>query len=258
MLLDLLRVGHFVVRIVSYLLDLGYLSGGLASVGRWQRTVWHWQKIWLASRFGVELYVPWDAPEAVVDISSEGVVPLRHIPDVIGLVGRREGAAESRVLQGRDVPDPRGMDQNFHDVMIVDMGDVPESSISIPELSTLSHQWPPVVISHMGWRQHELEGMHAAAKQRFRQSRPSSCVYCGIWIKCDMYRHVARFHLDLAQLWRCPVLWCTVWKGTPQDCMDHIRGVGGGRMMFRGKSSRPAWKTFFCSGQLHVGCGRTL
>ena len=182
--------------------------------------------------FGVELYVPWDAPEAVVDISSEGVVPLRHIPDVIGLVGRREGAAESRVLQGRDirsvrvlVPDCRGVDQNFHDVTIVGMGDVPESPISIPELSTLSQQWPPAVISHMGWRQQELEGMRAAAKQRFRQSRPSRCIYCGIWIKCDMYRHVARFHLDLAQLWRCPVSWCTVWKGTPQDCMDHIRGA---------------------------------
>ena len=136
------------------------------------------------------------------------------------------------VLQGRDVrsvqvlvPDHRGMDQNFHDVMIVDMGDVPESSISIPELSALSQQWPPAVISHMGWRQQELEGMCVATKQHFRQSRPSSCVYCGIWIKCDMYRHVARFHLDLAQLWRCPVSWCTVWKGMPQDCMDHIRGV---------------------------------
>ena len=34
--------------------------------------------------FGVELYVPWDAPEAVMD--------------VIGLVGGREGAVESRVL----------------------------------------------------------------------------------------------------------------------------------------------------------------
>ena len=117
------------------------------------------------------------------------------------------------------------MDQNFHDVTIVDMGDVPESPISIPELLTMSQQWPPAVISHMGWRQQELEGMRAAAKQHFRQSRPSRCIYCGIWIKCDMYRHVARFHLDLAQLWRCPVSWCTVWKGTPQDCMDHIRGV---------------------------------
>ena len=49
---------------------------------------------------GVELYVPWDAPEAVVDISSYGVVPLGNVPDVTGLVGRREGAAENRVLQG--------------------------------------------------------------------------------------------------------------------------------------------------------------
>ena len=38
-----------------------------------------------------------------MDISSEGVVPLRHIPDVIGLVGRRQATAESCVLQGRDV-----------------------------------------------------------------------------------------------------------------------------------------------------------
>ena len=94
----------------------------------------------------------------------------RNVPDVIGLVGRREGAAESRVLQGRDVrsvrvlvPDCRGVDQTFHDVMIVDVGEVPESSVSISELSALSQQWPPAVISHMGWRQKELEEMHSAA-----------------------------------------------------------------------------------------------
>ena len=40
-----------------------------------------------------------------------------------------------------------------------------------------------------------------------------------------MYRHVSTFHLDLGQLWRCPVSWCTVWKGTPQDCMDHVCGA---------------------------------
>ena len=182
--------------------------------------------------FGVELYVPWDAPEAVVDVSSAGVVPLHHVPDVIGLVGHREGTAESRVLQGRDarsvrvlVPDCRHINQNFHDVTIVDMGDVPESHISLPELSTLIQQWPPAVINHMGWRQRELEEMRAAAKTRFRQSRPTCCTFCGILIKCNMYRHVAHCHLDLAQLWRCPESWCTVWKGTPQDCMDHIWGA---------------------------------
>ena len=67
--------------------------------------------------------------------------------------------------------------------------------------------------------------MRVAAKKRFRNARPGNCSSCGKWIKCDMYRHVATYHLDLGQLWRCPVSWCTVWKGTPQDCMDHIRGA---------------------------------
>ena len=109
--------------------------------------------------FGVELYISWAAPEAVVDIQSEGVVLLRSIPDVIGLAGRRSDTAERGILQGRDirsvrvlVPDLRGLDQNFHDVTIVDMGDVPESSVFIQELSSLRQQWP------WGWLQQELEG----------------------------------------------------------------------------------------------------
>ena len=40
-----------------------------------------------------------------------------------------------------------------------------------------------------------------------------------------MYRHVSTSHLDLGQLLRCPVSWCTVWKGTPQDCVDHVSGA---------------------------------
>ena len=40
--------------------------------------------------FGVELYVPRDAPEAVVDISSASAVPLRNVPDVFGMVGQRD------------------------------------------------------------------------------------------------------------------------------------------------------------------------
>ena len=185
--------------------------------------------------FGVELYVPWDAPEAVVDVSSAGVVPLRNIPDVIGLVGHREGAAESRVLQGRDirsvrvlVPDCRGVDRNVHDVAIVDMGEVPESAVSIPELSALSQQRPLAVLSHMGWRQQELEEMRSTAKQQFRQSRPSRCVYCGSLIKSDMYRHVARL--------------CAQCRGAPSG-RAYLKTVWitcADLTMFRGRSSRPA------------------
>ena len=116
--------------------------------------------------FGVELYVPWDQPEMAIDLSSTGTVPLRNVPDVFGMSGRRDSATESHILQGRDarsvrvlVPDCRGLDQNFHDVTVVDMGDLPESEVSIPELSDLAWKWPPAVIAHMWWRQPELEEM---------------------------------------------------------------------------------------------------
>ena len=50
--------------------------------------------------FGVELYVPWDAPEMATDISAKGTVLLRNVQDVFGMRGRRKGATESRILQG--------------------------------------------------------------------------------------------------------------------------------------------------------------
>ena len=73
---------------------------------------------------------------------------------------------ESRVLQGRDVrsvcvlvPDSWGLDQNFHDVTIIDMGDVPESSVPLQELSLLRWQWPHAVLRHMVWLQQDLEAI---------------------------------------------------------------------------------------------------
>ena len=103
--------------------------------------------------FGVELYVTWDAPEMATDLSAKGTVPLHDVQDAFGmcalLCGRRKGATESRILQGRDacsvrvlVPDCRGLEWNFHDVTVMDTGDLPESEVSIPELSDLTRKWP--------------------------------------------------------------------------------------------------------------------
>ena len=117
------------------------------------------------------------------------------------------------------------MSHGMHDVTVVDMGDLPESHVSMPELSKLMHKWPPAVINHMMWRQRELEEMRRAAKVKHRQKHPSPCTFCGTLIRCDMYQHVARCHLELAQLWRCPVSWRTVWKGALQDLMDHVYGA---------------------------------
>ena len=76
---------------------------------------------------------------------------------------RRPEAAVVRVLQGRDersvralVPDPRVLERGFHDVTIVDMGDLPEPSVSLDDLSLLLLQWPVTVSgiwcgSKMNW-----------------------------------------------------------------------------------------------------------
>ena len=64
--------------------------------------------------------------------------------------------------------------------------------------------------------------MRSVAKTELKHNSMKPCTFCGASIKINMYRHVARCHLQLAQLWRCPVPWCTMWKGTPQDLMTHI------------------------------------
>ena len=87
----------------------------------------------------------------------------------------------------------------------------------------LRRQWPVSVVAGMSQRQTELELMRHACKERFRVAQTGCNPYCSTNIKHDMARHVSSFHLDLSQLWWCPVSWCTQWKGTPQDCVDHIR-----------------------------------
>ena len=185
--------------------------------------------------FGVELVIPWDAPESVIDLNSDGLMDLDIVPDVIGLTGRLPDAAVCRILQGRDVrsvralvPDSRGLERNFHDVTIVDMGDLPEVSVSIDDLSPLrsaNNGRPRCSAIWCGCNKTWIRCVQRpVCRKRFWNARPGRCSYCNKLIKCDMYRHVSTYHLDLAQLWRCPVSWCTVWKGAPQDCMDHVRG----------------------------------
>ena len=35
-------------------------------------------------------------------------------------------------------------------------------------------------------------------------------------------------HLEMAQLWRCPVKWCEVWKGSVRACLEHLSEKRGG------------------------------
>ena len=65
------------------------------------------------------------------------------------------------------------------------------------------------------------------AKLQYRNKQPAQCDFGSRTIRCDMYRYISdMWHAVTwiwAQLWRCPVAWCTVWKGALQDLTDHVR-----------------------------------
>ena len=137
-----------------------------------------------------------------------------------------------KVMSGKDsqcvrvlIPDENVGYQGFHDVLLNDMADADAPYVAVSELSALRQEWPALVISGMIRHQFELEQMRHDCKKKYRGTQTGLCTFCGKVIRLDLARHVANYHLDLAQLWRCPVSWCTQWKGTPQDCMDHIHLV---------------------------------
>ena len=180
--------------------------------------------------FTADLCVPWDAPEAVIEMNSPDLISLETIPDKVGLFGRRKEAAISRIMSARDcrgvrfvVPDVRLVDRGFHDVTVIDMEDDREPTVVLKDMTRLRELWPVEVFEHMRCRQQDLERLRKCAKKDYVQTRPMPCRFCGKVIRVDMYRHVARLHLDLVQLWRCPIAWCTTWKGSPQDCLEHVR-----------------------------------
>ena len=103
--------------------------------------------------FNAELCIPWDAPEAVVDIDSAELISLGSFPDKVGLFGRRKDAAVSRILMGQDsrsvrflVPDTRGVDRSYHDVTLVDMEDEREPMVVLADMTRLRELWPPEVL----------------------------------------------------------------------------------------------------------------
>ena len=123
--------------------------------------------------FDVMLKVPWNAPEAYVQLHSDGVFDLeKTVPDVLGLCGQRPDVAVVPVLQGCDarsvralIPDPRVLERGFHDVTIDDMEDTAEPAVSEADLCLLRRQWPVTVVQSMTWLQNELDIMLAAAEK---------------------------------------------------------------------------------------------
>ena len=67
---------------------------------------------------------------------------------------------------------------------------------------------------------------------------------CRIRTEHSLDSHMMCYHLDLGQLWRCPVEWCVVWKGSVRECRDHFNDKHSGSETLefdRVLKSFPAW-----------------
>ena len=151
------------------------------------------------------------------------------IPDVMGLQALRPSAAVCIVMSIPDsnsvrviTPDEH-VPTGFHEILIEDMGMKEWPKVALSEIGCLRLDWPQEFFTFVGRYQLELEQMRKECRDRFEGISSGACPTCKKFIQNNLGRHVAMYHLDLAQLWRCPVGWCPVWKGTSQDCIDHMR-----------------------------------
>ena len=81
---------------------------------------------------------------------------------------------------------------------------------------------PSSLFADMNKCQVGMESLCQECKREFDSEFGGTCPHCGIHVMANLSRHIIDFHLELGQLWRCPVEWCLVWKGTAQECMDHL------------------------------------
>ena len=111
----------------------------------------------------------------------------------------------------------------FHEVLLHDMEDEDLPFVALSELNCLCLDWPNTLFVFMSRYQHDLERMRKECRERFGCTQSGNCTHRGKYIQQNLGKHIALYHMELAQLWRYPVTWCTVWKGTAQDCIDHLR-----------------------------------
>ena len=177
--------------------------------------------------------VEMSSPKFLRTISEKDFDRLYDLPtgihDVMGLQALRPSSAVCKVMSVPDsnyvrviTPDEH-VPTGFHEILIEDMGLREWPKVSLSEVGCLKLDWPQEFFTFVGRYQLELEQMRKECRDRFEGISSGDCPTCEKFIQVNLGRHVAMFHLDLAQLWRCPVGWCPVWKGTSQDCIDHMR-----------------------------------
>ena len=156
--------------------------------------------------------------------------------DVFGLRAFDAEKPVTRMLPGSSpcelrlmLPNDKLGTDGFHDVIIENLSATPtwRSSHVLPaDMTSLRRRWPKAVFSTLRRRASDIERLRRDAPKRtdkaFRYSGPGFCGVCDTRLYSALDAHMMAHHLELGQLWRCPVTWCTVWKGSGRACLEHM------------------------------------
>ena len=182
------------------------------------------------------------------NLCSLGVVDLdlSLSPDVFGLRAFDSKLPLTRMMPGSNPCELRLMLPNstmgadgFHDMVIENLSASPtwrSSHASTADVMSLRRRWPKAIFRTMWGRAKEVERLRRFAHRRpeweFRHNAPGFCPVCLVDIKSTLDVHMTGSHLELGQVWRCPVEWCAVWKGSVDDCLGHFNEKHGGSAFF--------------------------
>ena len=121
------------------------------------------------------------------------------------------------------LPDDRLGIDGFHDIIVENLSGTPtwrSSHVSKAVFNTLRR------------RASDVERLRRDAPKQadkaFRYGGPGFCGVCDTRIYSALDAHMMACHLELGQLWRCPVTWCAVWKVSGRACLEHLatkRGI---------------------------------
>ena len=177
-------------------------------------------------------------------LDSLGVLDLdlSFVPDAFGLRAFDEEMPKTRMLPGSVPCDLRlllpdvGLGQmGFHDVVIENLLGTSvwrSKHVTPADVIGLRQRWPKAVFHVMRERSMELEDLRRKAfvssQPAYRYTWRGYCPVCKTKSDDGLDTHMMCHHLDLGQLWRCPVEWCAVWKGSVRECRDHFNDKHSG------------------------------
>ena len=194
------------------------------------------------------------------DLGSLGVLDLdlTVCPDVFGLRAFDEKKPITRMLPGSSpcdmrllIPDAGIGQDGFHDVIIENLLGTSTwraRYVSPADVIGLRRRWPKAVFQVMRERSVEIEDLRRKAytgdQPAYRYTGRGYCPVCEIKSEYGLDSHMMCQHLGFGQLWRCPVEWCAVWKGSVRECRDHFNEKHSGSETLdfdQVSKSFPAW-----------------